>query len=88
MKILWELKFQIMAAILLAAGIMSRGEGAAAMSELFRSIGPVVLGGAGIVFLFKGIKRKASGFLEKAMEEAQKQQQGGFTGAKAARSKS
>lgn len=73
MKKLWELKFQVLAAILLVAGIMSRSEGAAAMSGLFRSLGPVVLGGVGVIFVFRGIKNKASGFVEKAMEEARKQ---------------
>ncbi len=74
MKKLWELKFQVLAAALLAAGIMSRTEGAAAMSELFRSLGPVALGGVGVMFLFRGIKGKAAGVMEKAMEQANNKQ--------------
>ena len=70
MKKLWDLKFQVLAATLLIAGIMSRTEGAAAMSELFRSLGPVALGGVGFFFLFRGVKKKASGMMEKVMQEA------------------
>lgn len=73
MKKLWELKFQALAALLLIAGIMSRAEGAAAMEELFRSLGPVVLGGVGVLFAFRGVKKKAAGIMEKAMQEAQRQ---------------
>lgn len=73
MKKLWELKFQVIAAVLLVAGIMSRAEGAAAMEDLMRSLGPVVLGGVGVFFAFRGVKKKAAGLMEHALQEAQKQ---------------
>ncbi len=69
MKNLWNLRFQLLAAALLVAGIMSRAEGAAAMSELFRSLGPVALGGVGVFFLFRGVKNKAAGVMEKVMQD-------------------
>ncbi|MEY4632434.1 MAG: hypothetical protein RIQ81_2554 [Pseudomonadota bacterium] len=73
MKKFWEFKFQWLAAALMVAAIMSRGEGAAVMVDLAKTLGPVLAGGVVVAFLFRGIKAKAGGIMEKAMEEAKRQ---------------
>jgi hypothetical protein len=74
MKKFWAFKFQILAAALMLAAIMSRSEGAAVMIELGRAFAPVLAGGVAVVFLFRGIKSKAGGIMAKAMEEASRQE--------------
>lgn len=74
MKKFWAYKFQILAATLMMAAIMSRSEGSAVMLELGKAFAPVLAGGVVVVFLFRGIKSKAGGIMAKAMEEANRQE--------------
>ncbi len=74
MKKFWAYKFQILAAALMVAAIMSRAEGSAVMLELGKAFAPVLAGGVLVVFMFRGIKSKAGGIMAKAMEEANRQE--------------